>query len=303
MKKIVSRRYSIPIHKLAPVINSCEDNSPRIINYDLNSFKETNLNILYTAKTNEIDNWCSENLNYATESGFDLEMKPAFFKSKISTATVIAPATFQIAVKQNSEYRTLVAHVHHLPKTEFPKNLAKFFNNHRIQKNGVAIKEDHQNIRRFYEKRGLNTAELNPVGFKDLVEYSKLLWYTYDLNENNYTGDKRVAPTTFPAGLKSMSFQYLGMKIEKKKNIQCSNWENPLSQIQVNYAAMDSLLGLILRERFLDLLEKEKKEYDVLGILNAEKALLKEEAKLKKKLAKKAKLDGAKESIELNKTL
>lgn len=72
---------------------------------------------------------------------------------------------------------------------------------------------------------------------------------------------------SYKGGMKMLAEKKLGLRLEKSKSIQCSDWsKKPLSIKQLRYAAMDAIVSLALAEPFIDQKKLIRKESPTLTI-------------------------------------
>lgn len=69
----------------------------------------------------------------------------------------------------------------------------------------------------------------------------------------------------YKGSMKTLAEKKLGLRMEKSKNIQCSDWsKTPLSIKQLRYAAMDAIVSLALVEPFIDQKKLVRKQSPIL---------------------------------------
>ncbi len=166
-------------------------------------------------------------LKKATILGFDTETKPKFTKGAMNLPSLIQLAT------NKKVYLIQLKHVN------INEQLASVLSSEEILKVGVAIHEDYRNLSRLY-----------PLKNNGLIDLAKLA---------NQKGLKAQ-------GLRTICANLLGYKVNK--GAQCSNWASEtLSHNQIQYAATDAWLGLLLYNNLIQLndspnfsLEKTKKK-------------------------------------------
>lgn len=138
--------------------------------------------------------------------GFDTETRPKFTKGAMNLPSLIQLAT---------DKKVFLIQLKHISNT---KELAKILSDGHIIKAGVAIHEDYRSLARIF-----------PLESNGLVDLAKLA---------NQKGIKAQ-------GLRTISANLLGYKVSK--GAQCSNWAaDTLSHTQIQYAATDAWLGLLL---------------------------------------------------------
>ena len=148
-----------------------------------------------------------------TVLGFDTETRPKFTKGAMNL-----PSLIQLA----SEKKVYLIQLKHITKTD---ELAALLSDEHIIKSGVAIHDDYRSLARLF-----------PVSPNGLVDLAKLA---------NQTGIKAQ-------GLRTISANLLGYKVSK--GAQCSNWaSDTLSHSQIQYAATDAWLGLLLYSQLIQL--------------------------------------------------
>lgn len=138
--------------------------------------------------------------------GFDTETRPKFTKGAMNL-----PSLIQLA----SEKKVYLIQLKHITETD---ELAALLSDEHIIKAGVAIHDDYRSLARLFP--------LSPNGLVDLAKLA------------NRKGIKAQ-------GLRTISANLLGYKVSK--GAQCSNWaSDTLSHSQIQYAATDAWLGLLL---------------------------------------------------------
>lgn len=145
-------------------------------------------------------------LKKADVLGFDTETRPKFTKGAMHLPSLIQLAT---------EKKVYLIQLKHVSDTA---ELADLLSDEHILKAGVAIHEDYRSLARIF-----------PLECSGLVDLAKLA---------NQKGVKAQ-------GLRTISANLLGYKVSK--GAQCSNWAaDTLSHTQIQYAATDAWLGLLL---------------------------------------------------------
>ncbi len=135
-----------------------------------------------------------------TLTGFDTETRPAFTRGE----------THSVALIQISVPDTVI--LIQVKKTGIPEALVKFFENEKILKTGVAIKEDLHKLQEI--------KEFKPAGFIDLAEIASSMGIVQ-------------------TGVRGLAARYLQGRISK--TAQTSNWERKfLTDKQQSYAATDA---------------------------------------------------------------
>ncbi len=132
--------------------------------------------------------------------GFDTETRPSFKKGK----------TNEVSLLQFSSSNS--AYLFRLNKIGLPNEICEILASKKVQKVGVAIRDDILSLKK------INSFESN--GFVELQQYVK----DFGIIDN---------------GLKKLTANILGFKISKRQ--QTSNWEaETLSEAQIIYAATDA---------------------------------------------------------------
>lgn len=145
--------------------------------------------------------------------GFDTETKPTFKKGNKNEVALIQLATLR------------EAYLLRVSKSGLSDSLIDLFEDNRVDKLGVAIRDDLKDLKRF--------RTFDPQGFHGLEKLVKQVGI-----ESN--------------GLKKLAGIILGIKISK--SAQVSNWEaEKLTEKQLNYAATDAWVCL---KMFTELKEK-----------------------------------------------
>ncbi|KAF9229578.1 ribonuclease H-like protein [Gyrodon lividus] len=155
--------------------------------------------------------------------GFDLEWRPNYHKGqKENPVAVVQLASSDIVVLLQIS-----------AMSEFPTQLRELLNSPNWIKAGVSIQKDCEKLHNDYG-----------VSVRNCVELS-LLARTAD---NNRWKGKYTAPL----GLAKLLETYQGETLAKGK-VQRSNWELPLSQRQLEYAANDAHAGYVIHSRLFDM--------------------------------------------------
>lgn len=156
----------------------------------------------------------SEIINDLSESeilGFDTETKPSFKKGQVNRVSLLQLAS------ENAVY------LFRLLNGGFPGELKEIFENDRIIKAGVAIRDDLKKLKAI--------RNFNPSGFCELQQLSS---------------DFGIQPNS----LRKLSAIILGFRISKSQ--QLTNWEAlVLTEPQIIYAATDAWVS---RELYLNLI-------------------------------------------------
>ena len=150
-------------------------------------------------------------LSQAKILGFDTETKPSFKRGENHRVSLLQLATDD------------AVYLFRLINGGFPLALKKIFEDERIIKAGVAIRDDLKKLRAIHE--------FEPSGFCELQDLST---------------QKGIKSN----GLRKLSAIVLGFKISKSQ--QLSNWEAPtLTESQIFYAATDAWVS---RELYINLM-------------------------------------------------
>ncbi|WP_258103693.1 3'-5' exonuclease [Marinoscillum sp. MHG1-6] len=168
---------------------------------------------IYVIETKEELEKALSNLSQEEYVGFDTETKPSFTKGEYYD-----PALIQLSTLTQ-------CYLIRLKKTGFTNDLVAFFENKRIKKIGISIRDDIRDLQkvRLFE----------PLGFLDLNHVAERMSITQ-------------------IGVRSLTGIFLNRRVSKSQ--QTSNWENAqLTESQKNYAATDSWICMkileILQER------------------------------------------------------
>ncbi len=138
--------------------------------------------------------------------GFDTETKPAFQKGVFNDVSLVQLATLD------------TTYLFRLNKIGLTKGLKSIFTNQKIQKIGLALRDDVKDLRKL--------SEFEPAGFIELSELTKELGIVN-------------------AGARGLAGLILGVRISKTQ--QTSNWENELlTKKQIDYAATDAWVCLAI---------------------------------------------------------
>jgi len=180
--------------------------------------------ILYLSNNAEIDKVLTDyifNKKGKLYTGFDLELKPTFFKPLKKRVCVI-----QIAVKGTVLVITT--------RETLSDKLIQFLKDPTIIKMGVGMCGDINSL--------LYTYSIKLQGGIELGELAQIVGFRH--------------PSTWGGhGLSALCIQVLGMFLEKQPEMILSRWDHEkLSQEQINYAALDAWasyqVGIKLIERF-----------------------------------------------------
>ena len=151
----------------------------------------------------------SADLNSATEFGFDTETKPSFKKGDV----------FKVALLQlSTETDAYLIRLHHVTKFQIIKTV---FENEKIIKVGVAIRDDLKQLQKHFS--------FIPKNFIELQDVAK------EKGLKNF-------------GLKGMAAEVL--QADLSKGPKMTNWEAVvLTPPQLMYAATDAWIGLALYKK------------------------------------------------------
>ncbi len=156
-------------------------------------------------------NLVASELSLALSFGFDTETKPSFKKGEVYKVSLLQVAT---------ETDAYLIRLHHL--TEF-KILKDMFENDRVIKVGVAIRDDLKQLQKIFSFVPKNFIELQDVA-------------------------KKMGLKNF--GLKGMAAEVLQAALSKGPKL--TNWEAQiLTEKQLLYAATDAWIGLALYQKLL----------------------------------------------------
>lgn len=145
--------------------------------------------------------------------GFDTETKPSFKKGVRHTISLVQLSTIDEA---------FLFRVH---LTGFSDVLIKIFNNPKILKIGIGIRDDLRNLNRIIK--------FKPQGFIEMQEVAKNL------------GIETIS-------LKALTAVFLEERVSKRQRL--SNWEaEVLSDSQIEYAAIDAWVALRIYNKLLSL--------------------------------------------------
>ena len=145
--------------------------------------------------------------------GFDTEAKPSFRKGEYNPVCLV-----QLATRNK-------AFLFRIDKTEFSDELVEFFENEKILKVGVAIRDDLVDLNKI--------RKFDPAAFVEISEV------TADMGIVN-------------AGVKGLAAIFLGFRVSKAQ--QTSDWSaKKLTQFQMDYAATDAWVCLEIYHRILEL--------------------------------------------------
>lgn len=164
-------------------------------------------------RTNEELQRAISELKKSSFLGFDTETRPKFTKGAMHL-----PSLIQLA----SDKKVYLIQLKHV---DFTQELVDLLSDENIFKIGVAIHEDYRNLSRI--------CQLQNNGLIDLAKLA------------NQKGLKAQ-------GLRTICANLLGYKVNK--GAQCSNWAaDTLSHNQIQYAATDAWLGLLLYNNLIQL--------------------------------------------------
>ncbi len=140
--------------------------------------------------------------------GFDTETKPVFVSGQINKVAILQLATPEKVF------------LFRLLSTGLTRELKDFFENEKILKIGVAIRDDIKALQRMHK--------FHPKGFVELTTLTKAAGFEVE-------------------GVKKLTALILGFRISK--SAQTSNWETPrLDEKQISYAATDAWVCLRMYE-------------------------------------------------------
>ena len=152
-------------------------------------------------------------LNQESVVGFDTETKPSFKKGEVYT-----PALLQLATKEQ-------AFIFRLKFFEPPQELIDFLSNPNILKVGVGVIDDVYALDKIIK--------FKPEGFIDLSKEVRKRGF---LNE----------------GLRALTAIFLGFRLPKGAKL--TNWEKvELNENELQYAAFDAVVGLLIYEKIQEL--------------------------------------------------
>lgn len=145
-------------------------------------------------------------LNSAIELGFDTETKPSFKKGDVFKVALLQLAT---------ETDAYIIRLHYVTEFQLIRNI---FENQKITKVGVAIRDDLKQLQKIFN--------FTPQNFKELQDIAKA------------KGLKNF-------GLRGMTEEVLQAALSKGPKL--TNWEAKiLTEQQMMYAATDAWIGLVL---------------------------------------------------------
>lgn len=140
--------------------------------------------------------------------GFDTESRPAFKKGMY-----FLPSLIQIGTRHK-------VYIFQLSKTPFPDGLKALFEDRKIIKTGVAVRDDVKDLQKL--------SPFKEAGFLDL-------------------GAVALGLKLETHGLRNLAAKFLGIRISKAA--RCTNWANKnLTKAQIRYAATDAWIS---RELYL----------------------------------------------------
>ncbi len=153
----------------------------------------------------------ADDLNSAKELGFDTETRPSFKKGEVYSVALL-----QLSTDHNA-YLIRLGKV-----TEF-QILKTVFENNKVLKVGVAIRDDLKQLQKLFTFSPLNFVELQEIAKKKGLQ--------------NF-------------GLKGMTEEVLQARLSKRAKI--TNWEaHSLTEQQIMYAATDAWIGLELYRKIM----------------------------------------------------
>ena len=143
---------------------------------------------------------CIKSLSKAAVLGFDTEKKPTFHKGSYHPTALVQLSTHEEAF------------LFRINKIGIPAGLISIFEDQKIKKVGVSIRDDVQELQK--------VTEFKPGGFVELLDITQSI------------GIKK-------SGVRNLSGIFLRQRVSK--NQQTSNWENEiLTKAQQLYAAADA---------------------------------------------------------------
>ena len=197
--------------------------------------------ITYANRGSSIASWLDVHASTATVLGFDTETRPQFVKG----AKPRPPATLQLATSD----ACLVVHCIELLRAErrWPPELLDVLGSSSVVKAGVSIDDDALELWLFYGVETRGRLDLGGVG----------------------------AAGSRQQGLKSLAAQVLGFELPKKRSLTLANWERPLTEEMLGYAAADAWVGRAVVDRLAQL-----QPGGALGTPTARAGLIKDERPL-----------------------
>ncbi|WP_126379866.1 3'-5' exonuclease [Desulfovibrio ferrophilus] len=142
--------------------------------------------------------------------GFDTESRPAFKKGMY-----FLPSLIQIATSSK-------VYIFQLSKTPFPEALRAIFEDKKVIKSGVAVRDDVKDLQKLEPFKDAGFLDLGAIALEHKLETH---------------------------GLRNLAAKFLGIRISKAA--RCTNWANKsLTKAQIRYAATDAWIS---RELFLQM--------------------------------------------------
>lgn len=185
--------------------------------------------VIYCSDAQSCSHICTkilEDLVYPTAVGFDMEWRP-------NQKKFIENKTAVIQICTQPEKQCYVFHVSKM--NSMPSMLKKLIENPDITKTGVGIQQD---LRKLHQDFDFDLSAMRK-SHTDLNIFAKSLSFK---NKGNWS-------------MRTLTETLLNKTIDKSSSLQRSNWEQyPLTEKQLEYAALDAYVGLILYE---DLLKKK----------------------------------------------
>lgn len=208
------------------------------------SYPAEGVEVVYTTDPVEAEAWLRNNLIDCSVCavGFDIEWKPQFV-SKKKGGVENKTAVLQLGVESSC----LVLHLRNM-KTP-PKLLASILSDEKILKVGSGILQDVAKLKR--------DTGLKCVGLVDTQTVAKSVG----------------TPASQSLGLKSLAQHFLGIQLDKPKSVSMSNWEKfPLTIKQINYAALDTWIGLKIYQHLKGMHSQTDKVQEVICFAKDEDA-------------------------------
>jgi ribonuclease D len=154
--------------------------------------------------------------------GFDTESRPAFKKGTYYPISIVQLSTLD------------TAYIIQLKKTGFSDELIEIFENENILKVGIGLKDDIRKLKKI--------RDFNEASFIDLSKIAE-------------------SKGIIQSGMRALSARYLGYRISKTS--RQSNWAlDELTPKQLNYAATDAWVSLILYDHVVNDSHNYKEETD-----------------------------------------
>ncbi|KAJ8084318.1 hypothetical protein PM082_003087 [Marasmius tenuissimus] len=193
-----------------------------------------------------------------THVGLDIEWKPNFLKN--------APENPVALVQLATATSVYLFHLSRL--TSFPPSLRSLLQNPKILKTGVGIQNDVNKLWIDCAVSVTNVVDLGMLAkaidsqlFRErLGRYQELLYYpqhVHDESDSAHPYDpyqQRLfrGPFKENVGLARMAKVFQDKDMDKAKSVTRSNWELPLTQRQIHYAAADAITSHSLYYNIID---------------------------------------------------